>query len=140
RYNQAAPIFHARIEPRAWVEQAGGRGRAGAGRPFALAGGVCGLGHSPSLRKSIQALGGRPVDFCGVVRHQPHPPHELRRIAQHMHDVGATALVTTEKDSVNLCDDSEGLVNPLRIYWLKVSMAIDREEEFLAEIERRVGL
>jgi tetraacyldisaccharide-1-P 4'-kinase len=53
---------------------------------------------------------------------------------------GATALVTTEKDAVNLCDDAEELLAPLPLYWLKIDMRIEGEAELLAEIERRMIL
>jgi hypothetical protein len=50
----------------------------------------------------------------------------------------STALVTTEKDSVNLCPDCDDLMAPLELYWLKVSMAIEDEEALLAELQRLV--
>jgi tetraacyldisaccharide-1-P 4'-kinase len=53
---------------------------------------------------------------------------------------GATALATTEKDAVNLCDDAEELLAPLPLYWLKIDMRIEGETELLAEIERRMAL
>ena len=43
----------------------------------------------------------------------------------------ATALVTTEKDAVNLCAGFREAIAPLEVYWLKVRMTIDREAEFL---------
>jgi hypothetical protein len=51
---------------------------------------------------------------------------------------GATALVTTEKDVMNLCEACDGLLAPLPLYWLKVGMTIERESEFVSEIERRL--
>jgi hypothetical protein len=47
--------------------------------------------------------------------------------------------LTTEKDAVNLCEAAAGLLDPLPLYWLKVAMQIDREGEFMAEIERRLA-
>ena len=43
----------------------------------------------------------------------------------------AAALVTTEKDAVNLCAGFREAIAPLEVYWLKVRMTIDREAEFL---------
>ena len=51
---------------------------------------------------------------------------------------GATALVTTEKDIMNLCGSSDDLLAPLPLYWLKVGMTIERESEFVSEIARRL--
>jgi hypothetical protein len=33
----------------------------------------------------------------------------------------------------------DDLLQPLPLYWLKVSMEISREGEFVEEIERRIG-
>ncbi|MGA9627618.1 MAG: hypothetical protein WBL65_26720 [Bryobacteraceae bacterium] len=51
---------------------------------------------------------------------------------------GATPLVTTEKYVMNLCEPSDDLLAPLPLYWLKVGMTIERESEFMSEIERRI--
>jgi hypothetical protein len=48
------------------------------------------------------------------------------------------ALVTTEKDAVNLCDAADVLLAPLSLFWLRISIAMERESEFLDEIERRI--
>jgi tetraacyldisaccharide-1-P 4'-kinase len=47
---------------------------------------------------------------------------------------GANALVTTEKDAVNLCEDAAALVRPLKLYWLRIDMEIEQEEEFLRRV------
>jgi tetraacyldisaccharide-1-P 4'-kinase len=45
---------------------------------------------------------------------------------------GAAALVTTEKDAVNLATGFRDATAPLEVYWLKVRMTIDREAELLS--------
>jgi tetraacyldisaccharide-1-P 4'-kinase len=70
--------------------------------------------------------------------HHRYRARELRRISEGMRAQGATALVTTEKDVMNLCESPDDLLAPLPLYWLKVGMTIDREPEFVAEIERRL--
>jgi hypothetical protein len=39
---------------------------------------------------------------------------------------------------VNLCEGWEEMVAPLPLLWLETTLAIDRETEFLREIERRL--
>jgi hypothetical protein len=51
---------------------------------------------------------------------------------------GATALVTTQKDSINLCEGAAELAAPLPLYWLEIGIRIEREEEFLRAIENRI--
>jgi tetraacyldisaccharide-1-P 4'-kinase len=79
-----------------------------------------------------------PVDWVEFEDHHRYRPYELRRIAQQLREKGATALVTTEKDAVNLCDGCDQMAAPLKIYWLKVRMKIEGEAELVREIERRL--
>ncbi len=138
RCNPSAPIFRASVEPRAWVEHRTGREFAISARPFDRAGAFCGLGNPQSFRRTLAALGVDPVDWVEFEDHHRYRPHELSRLAAQMGSRGAGALVTTEKDAVNLCEDCHDLVAPLVIYWLQVAMAIDREDEFLSAVQRLV--
>jgi tetraacyldisaccharide 4'-kinase len=138
RFNTTAPIFRAGVEPRAWVEHRTGREFPIDARPFDRAAAFCGLGNPQSFRRTLHALGVDPIDWIDFEDHHRYRPYELARIASHMHSRGATALVTTEKDSVNLCADCNDLVEPLTLYWLKVAMNIEREDEFLAAVLRLI--
>jgi hypothetical protein len=51
---------------------------------------------------------------------------------------GVEAVVTTEKDLVNLCEDADHLLAPLPLYWLRIGVQIDREDEFLDAIFQRL--
>jgi tetraacyldisaccharide 4'-kinase len=138
-WNADAPIFRARLEAEAWVEHSTGHAYAIAQRPFERAGAFCGLGNPQSFRRTLERLGVEPVQWTEFEDHHRYSPHELRRIAAHAKSFGATALVTTEKDAINLCEGSGHLLAPLPLYWLKVGMRIDGEDEFLNEIVRRTG-
>ncbi len=131
RYNPTAPLFHASVEPRSWVDEAARREYPIAERPFDRAGVICGLGNPLAFLRTLEGLGVVPVDMVEFPDHHRYRPHELRRAAEQMAALGATALVTTEKDSVNLCDDWQSLIAPLRLYWLKVAMGIERDRELL---------
>ena len=95
-----------------------------------------GLGNPRSFYRTLESLGVSYVDCVEFEDHHRYLPNELRRIAGQFRAKGATALVTTEKDSVNLCDDCDDLIAPLPLYWLKIGMRIDREPELLATLER----
>lgn len=136
RVNPRAPVFRARVEPRAWVEYAGGAeaqpGRF-AGAPVAA---FCGLGNPRSFWCTLEALGIKPLDRLEFPDHHTYRPHELRRMADQFRRAGARVLLTTEKDMLNLCADCEALIAPLGLWWLRVGMAVDREEELLALVEK----
>ena len=70
--------------------------------------------------------------------HHRYRPSELRHLAHHMAASGATALVTTQKDSINLCEGAAELAAPLPLYWLEIGIRIERQEEFLRAIENRI--
>jgi tetraacyldisaccharide 4'-kinase len=138
RWNLRAPVFRAGVEAQAWVEHLTGRLHPPAERPFERAGVFCGLGNPEAFRRTLQRLGVEPVAWVDFEDHHRYRPRELRHISQEMRAQGATALVTTEKDVMNLCESSGDLLAPLPLYWLKVGMRIERESEFVSEIERRM--
>jgi tetraacyldisaccharide 4'-kinase len=138
RWNGRAPIFRAGVEPQAWVEHRTDRRHHPAERPFERAGVFCGLGNPEGFRRTLQRMGVEPVHWVDFEDHHRYRPRELRHISQEMRARGATALVTTEKDVMNLCESCDDLLAPLPLYWLKVGMTIERQSEFVSEIERRL--
>jgi tetraacyldisaccharide 4'-kinase len=138
RWKVRAPVFRAGVEPQAWVEHRTSRQHSPAERPFERAGVFCGLGNPEAFRRTLERMGVEPVAWLDFEDHHRYRARELRRISQEMSAQGATALVTTEKDVMNLCESSDDLLAPLPLYWLKVAMTIEREAEFVSEIERRL--
>jgi tetraacyldisaccharide 4'-kinase len=139
RWNRRAPVFRAMVEPHAWVEHSTGRRLNIAPIPFARAGVFCGLGNPQSFRRTLQAMGVEVAEWIDFGDHHRYRPRELRHIAQQMASRGATALVTTEKDAVNLCEACDELVAPLPLYWLQIRMRIEGEDQLMAEVERGIG-
>jgi tetraacyldisaccharide 4'-kinase len=134
----AAPIFQSSVEPRAWVEYATGKRFAIGERPFRRVGAFCGLGNPATFRRTLEGLGVEIADWVEFDDHHRYRPYELRHLAHHMAASGATALVTTQKDSINLCDSAAELAAPLPLYWLEIGIRIEREEEFLRALENRI--
>jgi 3-deoxy-D-manno-octulosonic-acid transferase len=139
RWNPRAPVFRARIEPEWWVEHRTGRYLRPADLKLDRVGVFCGLGNPRSFYRTLDALGTRYVDCVEFQDHHRYLPHELTRMAEQFRRQGAVALVTTEKDAVNLCQDADQLLAPLPLYWLKIGMRIEGEAELLAAIERRLA-
>ena len=131
RANPNVPIFRAGIEPEAWVDAATGASHPLARPPFASASAFCGLGNPQSFRRTLERLGVEPAAWFEFDDHHRYRPRELRSMAHQAVAANSTALVTTEKDAVNLCAGFRDATAPLEIYWLKVRMTIDREAEFL---------
>jgi tetraacyldisaccharide-1-P 4'-kinase len=52
---------------------------------------------------------------------------------------GAKALLTTEKDAMNLPENASALVEPLEIYWLKIETVLENELALLQIIESKLN-
>ena len=138
RHNPIAPILRARIEPQEWIEHRTGNSRSLA-TPFERAGAFCGLGNPQGFRRTLQAMQVNLVDWIEFDDHHRYTPAELRLIAGQMQSCGATAILTTEKDAVNLCEKCDDLLAPLPLYWLKIGMRFDDEEALLKVIDQAVS-
>jgi tetraacyldisaccharide 4'-kinase len=138
RYNAQAPIFHASAVPEHWVEVSSGRQIP----ELALSrvGAFCGLGNPESFWCTLERMGLEIAERVVFDDHHAYRPREIRRMAHQFKSAKVEAAVTTEKDAVNLSEGSAELMAPLPLYWLKIRTAIDREAEFLALIERRLGV
>ena len=138
RWNPNAAVFRAQLRPEAWVEHRTGRRFPLGEVPFDRVAGFCGLGNPQAFRRTLERQGARLVDWLEFPDHHRYRPRELRHLAAQFQHKGAAALVTTEKDVVNLCDGSDDLLNPLPLYWLAATIVVENEREFLLEIERRL--
>jgi tetraacyldisaccharide 4'-kinase len=69
--------------------------------------------------------------------HHSYSPTELQRVLAQAQNCGAEAIVTTEKDALNLCDGAPEIMAPLKLYWLKIGIEIEREEQLLQQIGLR---
>ncbi len=139
RYNARAPIFHARVELRRWTNEADETLATDALRGLRCIA-FCGLGNPRTFWRSLDRLGVESVERIDYGDHHRYSPLEVRRLARHAVDIGVETLVTTAKDAVNLCPEYEGIIAPLKLYWLEIGVAIDGREELVNLIERATGL
>jgi hypothetical protein len=47
------------------------------------------------------------------------------------------SILTTEKDYLNLMEGWEELFSPVRVYYLRIGLEVERGEELLARIRER---
>ncbi len=125
RYNRDAPIFFARIEPEALVDAATGEEKPLAwliARP-SLA--FCGVANPGAFWESLERIGVPLLERISFPDHHRYSRSDTRRLTDVALRCGADALVTTEKDLVNL-------PHPLpSLYWLKTRVTVDRARELL---------
>ncbi len=135
KYNPRAPIFRARARPDAWVSAATGESLPANALPYSRVAGFCGLGNPGYFWCTLAALGIEAAPRAEFEDHHSYTPRELRLMGRQFRDEAVEAIVTTEKDLVNLCEDFEHLLSPLPLYWLRIGVEMDREDEFLAAVE-----
>jgi tetraacyldisaccharide 4'-kinase len=133
RVNRSAPIFTATVEPRGWICE---DDRQPAAPPVGPVVAFCGLANPDTFWNSLREQGFDPVFTWTFGDHHHYRPYELRRLAYQAKESGAEAMLTTEKDAMNLPENACALVAPLRIYWLKIATVVREHEELMSLIER----
>jgi 3-deoxy-D-manno-octulosonic-acid transferase len=134
RYNAEAAVFRSRVVPRQWVDLERGTAHEISAPGFRRVAAFCGLAVPRAFWRTLEDLGLEMTSRRAFSDHHHYRADELRRLAKEAAATGAEALVTTEKDAINLCEDSVTLVAPHRLLWLKIGIEIDSEEEFLSRI------
>jgi 3-deoxy-D-manno-octulosonic-acid transferase len=125
RYNAQSPVFRSRVIAVEWLGLHG-EAPAGLGRAAAF----CGLGDPRSFWRTLDQLGIEPVWRREFMDHHIYTAHELREMAT----AGVDALLTTEKDAMNLPSDAAAVLAPCKLFWLKIGIEIENEAAFLSRI------
>ncbi len=134
RYNSRAPVFRSHVVPLHWIDFEWDHAHALDSRPFGPVAAFCGLGSPRSFWHTLEALGVEVVFRWEFGDHHAYRPAELRRLAVQASAAGAQALVTTEKDVMNLCKNALELLHPHKLFWLKIGVEIEDEQELLRRI------
>lgn len=133
-FNPAAPIYSARVAPREWIDCESNTGCLVAEVKLGRVAAFCGIGNPRAFWRTLEEME-IDVTFRWIFSdHHHYKPDELRRLARMAAECGADALVTTEKDVINFCEQATTIVAPMKILWLKIGIEIDREEEFLQQL------
>jgi tetraacyldisaccharide 4'-kinase len=106
--------------------------------PYQRVAAFCGLGNPEYFWRTLQTLQLNVALRIQFEDHHAYQPRELRYMGNQFRDDKIQAVVTTEKDFVNLCDDPCHLLEPLPLYWLRIGLRIDREDEFMQAISQRL--
>jgi len=134
RQDSNAPIFYARTQLDSVWARNGSVSEDDAGlRPkrfFAF----CGIGNPPAFVSDLREWGFQVVGQKFFRDHHRYGQQEISEIEAEARGSGAEALICTEKDAFNLgsvrCDG-------LDVLYCRISMRVDREEEFWREIIAR---
>ncbi|MBV8845789.1 MAG: tetraacyldisaccharide 4'-kinase [Bryobacterales bacterium] len=131
RYNASAPVFTSRIVPKQFVGRAIVPATLFSPGPVAA---FCGLGNPRSFWSTLESLELQVAFRLAFSDHHAYRPAELKRLGAQASAAGAKVLVTTEKDMMNLPSGADALLHPCELYWLRIGMEIDDEQELLRRI------
>jgi tetraacyldisaccharide 4'-kinase len=118
RYNLRAPIFRARVVAQSEMP----------GAPVAA---FCGLGQPRTFWRTLDIVGLHAEPRIVFPDHHRYNAGDLEEICRQAAAAGAEALVTTEKDIMNL---PAGAAPPLKIYCLRIAIEIENEAELLQHL------
>ena len=116
RYNRSAPIFRSRMVPEPWTSSA------------RKVGAFCGIGSPRAFWHTLEGMGLEIVSREAFRDHHFYSLDDLQRVAREAQAAGAEALVTTEKDMMNLPDR---LQLPLPLECVRIGMEIEGEADLL---------
>ena len=107
--------------------------------------GFCGLGNPDAFRRSLRELGEAGVPCLTFADHHRYAASDVASIVEAAREHKATALVTTEKDLMNLqrLDGRVAALFEVPLYWLRIECEVDEVEglveEIVAGVESRIG-
>lgn len=125
RYNKDAPIFHSRVAPQRWHEFRSETSIAADTPPFSRVAAFCGLANPNAFWRTLEELGLHIVYRWSFGDHHRYHMDELKRLIAHAVDSGAEAIVTTEKDLMNIPEELPHLFRTVPLWWLKIGVEID---------------
>jgi tetraacyldisaccharide 4'-kinase len=122
RYNRKAPIFRSRVVP---APLSAGARRVGA---------FCGIGSPRSFWRTLGDLHLEVVWRQAFRDHYSYRGEDLARISAAAQAAGAEALVTTEKDLVNISEQAAAAAAPLAIHGVRIEVEIENEAGLLERL------
>ncbi len=130
--NSRAPIWTATVEALYWVNE---RTKEQVLRLEGPVAAFCGLGNPEAFWQTLQGIGIEPVWAREFGDHHRYSAKELLQLAEEASSQGASALVTTEKDLINLpynvLELLAGAGATTELYWLKIATVVQEQNELM---------
>ncbi|MDQ6760828.1 MAG: tetraacyldisaccharide 4'-kinase, partial [Acidobacteriota bacterium] len=87
----------------------------------------------------LRAIGIQPVFAREFGDHHRYTAQELLQLAEQASSQGASALVTTEKDLINLPHNAlellAGAGQGMQLYWLKIATVVQEKDELMKMVQ-----
>ena len=135
--NARAPVFTATVEALYWVNE---RTKERVSHLDGRVGAFCGLGNPSSFWQTLTNLGVDRVFEKVFSDHHRYTARELQALATDAREQGAKALVTTEKDLMNLPGNAMDALAGVELYWLKIATVVREKDELMRMVVRVFAL
>jgi 3-deoxy-D-manno-octulosonic-acid transferase len=136
-YNAEAPVFRARFGTYRWHDlHTGAILRDLPEREVAA---FCGLGNPQSFWNTLESLDLHVVFRWTFDDHHTYKPVELRRLSEQARQNGAKMLVTTEKDLINLPNQTGSVLGSFPLAWLQIQLELEKEDQFFELLRRSLA-
>jgi tetraacyldisaccharide 4'-kinase len=130
-YNAHAPVFRSRVVPRGWVNAATGESFGVSESRFTSAAAFCGLGNPLTFWATLRTLPVHVTLQWTFGDHHFYRGFDLRYLAGQAVTTSAEALVTTQKDAMNLPENFQDLVKGFPVYYLRIGIELEQPGPFL---------
>jgi tetraacyldisaccharide 4'-kinase len=140
RYSPSAPVFRSRVVPEKWFELGTSQECDPRQLPFQRVGAFCGLANPEAFWRTLSSLG---IDLAGrwvFPDHHRYRPAELMRIRDQCRHDRIEALLTTEKDIMNLPARPAESLAGLPVWWLRIGTEVENADELLDWIEGHLSV
>lgn len=135
--NPRAPVFRSYTQPRGWRTFPADQPVSSIDHHNVVA--FCGLGNPLAFWTTLESLGLETSLRFAFPDHHRYTFEEVQRIAAQAREVGATALLTTEKDMMNLPSNTAAATEDMPVYWLAIDLKIEGETELMGIVERAIS-
>jgi tetraacyldisaccharide 4'-kinase len=136
--NPEAPLFRSRVTPRRWIDASNGEAYPPGELPASRVAAFCGLANPASFWLTLEQLGYRPVYEWAFGDHHHYTIAEIRTLADQARAHRAEALLTTEKDLMNLPVEAMALISPIPLFWLEIRIEFENEPAIVEWIEKQL--
>ncbi len=126
RRHSQAPVFRSRIVPLKWIGL--DESEFAISTQFERPGAFCGLGSPHSFWRALDDLNIAPAWRREFRDHHRYSAADLQSLKN------AEILLTTQKDAMNLPAGAANLLAPAKLYWLRIGIEIENEDELLKRI------
>lgn len=133
RHNPGAAVFRSRVVPVRWVGLEGPQIEV-ASANFDRAAAFCGLGVPRAFWRTLAAMGIEPVWRREFRDHHHYSEGNLKRLKADALAANSGVLLTTEKDAMNLLRGTAEILAPVKLFWLRIAIEIEREQDLLQRI------